>query len=243
MKSKYGLCPKASTPSLAARSTTSQRSGKLLPVISLPSRARTRLRPPSAPTRYRARTVCVVVSSTTLGALAVRRAGGGCVHDADTVGVLGEVDAARGRAAPRRGGSGPAAPRAWSPGRLVEEVHHRPAQRLLRGEELDHDLAVRAHPLHGAVDVHVGVDLVCHARGLEDPHGLVVGVDGARVAVELGLALEDQDAQAAAAEQVGQGESGRAEPDHGDVVALVGGAHRGLPSARARTPRHGGRCA
>lgn len=105
---------------------------------------------------------------------------------------------------------------------LVEKVGDRPAQRPFDLVELGQDPSISAYPLHGGIEVHLGVDLVGDACGLEDPQAFVVGVDRAREPVVLRLAFEDQDIDAMATEQIGQRQAGGTEADdHHLVIEFV----------------------
>ncbi len=112
--------------------------------------------------------------------------------------------------------------------RLIEEIADRPAVGTIGASELGQHRSVLENP-HRGVEQHVGFQVCCDARGLEDAHAFVVGVDGARVAVEFRLALERQHAMSAAAEQMGERQAGRAEPDDRDVVDCLRGIHVVFP--------------
>ena len=112
---------------------------------------------------------------------------------------------------------------------LIEEIADRPAEWAIGAPKLRQHRSVLENPLHRGVEQHVGFQIRCHARGLEDAHAFVVGVDGAGVAVEFRLALEREHAQASAAEQMGERQPGRSEPDNGDVEYVLRIVHGAFP--------------
>jgi hypothetical protein len=105
--------------------------------------------------------------------------------------------------------------------RLVKKIAHGPAIGAVEAPELAEHGTVLQHPLHGAVDDHVGVELVRDARSLEYPHAFVVGIDSPGIAVELRLAFERQHLQSPAAEQMRERQSRGPEPDDHDVPYVL----------------------
>lgn len=103
---------------------------------------------------------------------------------------------------------------------LGEEVGGRPPRGArARPVDADQGLAVTVVPLvvvgHRVRD---GADLFADAGGLEDAADLVVEVHGARQAVGLGPAFQDEDLVPRTGQQDGQELADRAEADDGHVV-------------------------
>ena len=119
-------------------------------------------------------------------------------------------------------------------GRLVEAIARMPALRpdLRRPAPVDQQTAPGIDELHAGRHDEIRREFVGDADRLEDPHALAVEVDGARQVVEVGLALDDERAHAARAEQAREGGADRTAADDRDVAAFrQGRSCAGTPTA------------
>ena len=119
--------------------------------------------------------------------------------------------------------------------RLDEMDARRPAQRVGRGNDvgLFDRLAVDPEILRAGMRADVGAELVADAGELHDAHDLVVGGDRARLVVDAGHALDDDDLKALASQQGRGGGPDRAISDDRDV-AVHWETYRGVPTWQGR---------
>ena len=106
---------------------------------------------------------------------------------------------------------------------LVQELLRRMPAAAGRHGGLDERHPVGVDPGQRPVGQHVPLQPVGQADGLPDAHDLLVGGDGPRAPVHVGVALDDDDVQAKAAKQIGGGGARRAVADHRHVVGRIFG--------------------
>ena len=104
---------------------------------------------------------------------------------------------------------------------LVQELLRRMPAAAGRHGGFDERHPVGVDPSQGPVGQHVLLQPVGQPDGLPDAHDLLVGRDGPRPPVHVGVALDDDDVKAQAAKQIGGGGARRPVADHRHVVGRI----------------------
>ena len=111
--------------------------------------------------------------------------------------------------------------------RLIQELLRRVPAAAGRHRGFDERHPVGVDPGQRPVRQHVPLQPVGQADGLPDAHDLLVGGDGPRASVHVGVALDDDDVQAKASKQIGRSGPRRPVADYRHVVRRILG-HRCL---------------
>ena len=104
---------------------------------------------------------------------------------------------------------------------LVQELLRRMPAAARRHGGFDERHTVGVDPGQRPVGQHVPLQPVGQAYGLPDAHDLLIGGDGPRPPVHVGVTLDDDDVQAKAAKQIGGGGARRPVTDYRHVVDRI----------------------